>query len=276
MAVYHPPKPPKKPAKITPPKALGGFGKAIKFPTAKIPSIGAAALTPAPKAAPAPPAVVAAAPVAAAPKAVVPQSFVPDAAFNTEVDDANAAETAALTRIDDQERTTKNEYGFDDVTNPNSRVAELKRIFLANAGSALVGGASRGQLYSGSTQNMQDFVRHGHEKNTSDLRAAYDRALGNLTEARSTTKNATEEAKRVAYDRWLARRPEVVAPAEDEPDAAPTAPAAPGPPQKGSGGVTLPTPSKTTPAMRAAAEAYAKKKAHDAALEAAKKKKKGK
>lgn len=77
----------------------------------------------------------------------------------------------------------ENEYGFVDTSNPYNRAAMLERSFKQGQDYTQNSMASRGQLYSGANQSMQDENRFQYSRDYDSLRRQYDDSLHNISEA---------------------------------------------------------------------------------------------
>jgi hypothetical protein len=189
----------------------------------------------------------------------VGQGFTPDSIYQNDSDAADRREKERLGELDTEERNTKFEYGIDDPTNPFSRVAGLKKAYLARAGGDITSQAARGQLYSGSTQQQLNNTRFDEEKDNAELRKSYETAIGNIGRARTQAKYDTEDTKRRAYESWFGRQPEPdYNLSEDEP-ASPAAAAKPKAAPTSAAAKFKAAQAKKAAAARAA-EAKAKKK----------------
>lgn len=185
-------------------------------PAPAAPNLG----TPAP-AAPAP-----AAPAAPAPRA---RQFVPDAAYNDQMDTLKRTSTYNETQWKNQERTVRHDFGIDDPTDPFSRMAGLKKLYLNKARGTSASLAAQGHLYSGAHERGLANVRFEREHATADLRKNYDAQLKSIADARQRGQFAAEGQKGQAFLDWLARQPDAADPlAADTPADAGSAPAAPG------------------------------------------------
>jgi hypothetical protein len=181
---------------------------------------------PAPKPAPVKPATP---PPVAAPVQRQAAGFVPDSIYNNAVDFSNRGLIQQTGNLDEEERATKHEFGIDDPTNPFSRQAALKKIYLARGRGMGNSMASRGQLYSGAHQRGVAQVRHGEERDTAALRTEYEARLKDIGGRRLEAQRAAEEERLRAQEEWMARQQ----PADyDTAAPAPTAPGAKAPAAK--------------------------------------------
>lgn len=187
-------------------------------------------------------------PAATKPKprpALAPQSQQPDSIYNSAVDLAGRKEEQALTDLGGQETAVKRDFGIEDPTDPFSRVNALKNTFLARQKARSVGIAGQGLLYSGTHERAMARTRNEEEQARSELRKAYEAAIGAIGAQKAGVKFNSEEERAQAFEDWLARAPEADAPADPEADpAAGDAAVVPGPeaPPKGAPKGTLGAP----------------------------------
>jgi hypothetical protein len=135
-----------------------------------------------------------------------PPAWAPDSGYNDAVGLARRKYEAAIGQADTDERTTKFEFGFDDPTNPWSRVNEAKRQFL-NRGAAITGGlGARGHLYSGVHQARRDSNRRLEDQNMAGMRAQYQARLDALAARRTGAKTTQEEDELRARLESMARQ----------------------------------------------------------------------
>lgn len=154
--------------------------------------------------------------------ALAPAAPTFDSSYYNDTGLSNRSYESRIADIDQQERAVKFDFGFDDPTNPFSRIAELKRRYLQQGQRTTAGLAAGGHLYSSSHQNEQAFNRRNEEGDTSRLRSAYQNALNSLAAARTQAGIDRDSANNAAYEAWLGRAPAV------QPGEAPApAPAAP-------------------------------------------------
>lgn len=132
-----------------------------------------------------------------------------DAPYYNDVGLADRTRDARLADISDQERKTKFEYGFDDPTNPFSRINELKRMYL-NAGTGLTNNlAVAHQSNTGAAQAKKTNLARRQDVDTTRLRASYQDALNRLASARTEANLGREDAGNSAFASWLNRAPAV-------------------------------------------------------------------
>jgi hypothetical protein len=143
----------------------------------------------------------------AAPPAEEPKGKKPefDQPYFDRIDLIGRQETAELGQLDDQERRTKFDFGIDDPTNPFSRTAALKRMFLERGRGRSASLASQGHLYSGAHERAMSRTRREEEEANAGLRRSYEDALSEIRNARSGVKFSSEEDRAAAFQDWLAR-----------------------------------------------------------------------
>jgi hypothetical protein len=83
----------------------------------------------------------------------------------------------ALADIAYDEGELKQEFGFDDPSNPFSRARLLQRSYDEQKNRTTNSYASMGQLYSGAVQNARSSDTHNYDVAHDSLRRDYDRAL---------------------------------------------------------------------------------------------------
>jgi hypothetical protein len=128
----------------------------------------------------------------AAPPAA-PPTWQPDSGYNDAVALAKRRFEGTIGDLDTEGRQTEFEYGFNDPTNPFSRVNEAKRDFLTK-GKQITGGlANRGNLYSGVHQARLDVNRRNEDKNMAAMRAAYQARLDSIRSRRTGAQTTREE-----------------------------------------------------------------------------------
>jgi len=135
-----------------------------------------------------------------------PRVWAPDSGYNDAVGLAKRRYEGTIGELDTAERTTKFEYGYDDPTNPFSRVGEMKRAYL-NRGKSITGNlAARGQLYSGYHQAKQASNQRAQSKDAAALRQAYDAALDAIRGRRVRAGVEREEGELGARNESMARQ----------------------------------------------------------------------
>lgn len=174
-----------------------------------------------PKAA-APPALTA--PVSSAGVAAPEQQPLPyNSNYVGSIGDINKQEGDTQAQINQSEASTKQQYGFDDQSNPYSRAKLLEQSY--NQAKAGIGTsyAARGQLYSGATQNAYDANTSGYNQNYNSLRTSYNTALQDFANQRVNATNSASSARRQAEADALQ-----AAMQQDSPDPGAAAPEDPG------------------------------------------------
>jgi hypothetical protein len=127
-----------------------------------------------------------------------------------------------LAGLEAQEAGVRQEYGFDDTSNPYNRAALLERAFRQRQAFATNSLASAGQLYSGALQTSQNEAAFGYGQNLDALRRSYEAALSAIRQRRLEAQDAATEAglsaQSDAVSRALAERPDPgeVPPPEEE------------------------------------------------------------
>lgn len=127
----------------------------------------------------------------AAPKP--PPQWTPDSGYNDAVSLAKRNYEAALGGYDKAERETEHEFGFNDPTNPFSRVNEAKRTFLGRGKAITASTAARGHLYSGIHQARRDANLREEDKHMAAQRRAYEERLDAIRTGRATAASTREE-----------------------------------------------------------------------------------
>jgi hypothetical protein len=135
-----------------------------------------------------------------------PVTFQPDSGYNNDVDFADRQRTQALGNIGEDEQKTKYDFGFDDPTNPFSRVQEAKKLYLANSNRSTTAMASAGQITGGAYQRALERNRHNEEQGSANLRAQYEAAMTDMKRRRQGADNAYEAAKLDAWQKAMARQ----------------------------------------------------------------------
>lgn len=143
---------------------------------------------------------------AAAP-AAAPRAFAPDSGYNDAVDFAQRRHDQTVGEVGDDTRKTKFEFGFDDPTNPFSRVNEAKKLFLASGRrNGTVMGSMGSQLFSGANQRALARNQRNEAANTAQMRAAYEAALEALKRRGTAADNTLEADKAQALREAMERQ----------------------------------------------------------------------
>jgi len=135
-----------------------------------------------------------------------------DTNYETRVSGINRSRDTELASIQDDENRAKQEYGFDDLSDPFNKLKTMERLYQqskAGAGNSMAAG---GQLYSGAYQQAQNQLGYAEAQDRDSLRRSYDDVLGGLQQRRLGVKTeAEEDISEADYDRILAalqNRPE--------------------------------------------------------------------
>jgi hypothetical protein len=145
----------------------------------------------------------------------------------------------ALADIAYDEGELKQEFGFDDPSNPFSRARLLQRSYDEQKNRTTNSYASMGQLYSGAVQNARSSDTHNYDVAHDSLRRDYDRALEAFRRGKRDANRGYDEGVVGAAGERLDRQ--LGQPVEDPGGA----------PQQQSGGVSWATWNRWTPAQRA-------------------------
>ena len=164
------------------PSQRARFRKRSPAPVNKLPS-RAAAKPPAPRP-----------PAAPAPTAAPAQ---PQQPFNATYE----ARQSSITRdtanseaeVTAQEAQVKQEYGFDDVSNPFNRAAMLQRSYAQSQARQM--NTAGNQLYSGSQENATTEGRFQHDQSYDTLRRDYSGQLDQLKARRATIQREAEQRR---------------------------------------------------------------------------------
>lgn len=143
---------------------------------------------------------------ATTPAAPAAPQFSPDSGYNDALSLAHRQYLNTIGGLDTAERTTRYDYGFDDPTNPFSRVNDLKRDFLMKGNYIGNLAAASGQLYSGSRQNSLNVNNRNQDESYAALQAAYRAALDQISGQRTGAGNAEEAASLQAFQEAMARQ----------------------------------------------------------------------
>lgn len=137
-----------------------------------------------------------------------PFEFAPDSGYNDAVAVNKKRYDDSMTALQKAGDATAFDYGFDDPTNPFSRVAEQKKFYLAQGKKSDTSLNSRGMLLSGANLRAIDRNKRNEDKSSTELRAAYQAALDAIRRARGNAGTDQEEAnlraRQDSYDRQLA------------------------------------------------------------------------
>ena len=108
-----------------------------------------------------------------------------------------------------QEANVRQEYGFDDVSNPFNRAAMLQRSYVQSQTRQM--NSAGNQLYSGAYQNATNESRFQYDKSHDTLRRDYAGQLNALKSRRATIQSEAEQrridAEAARVDAAVANRP---------------------------------------------------------------------
>lgn len=135
-----------------------------------------------------------------------------DANYEDVVGGINRDRDTGVAGIDQQVAAAKQAYGFDDLSDPFSKIALLKETFANSQRGNTNSLAEQGQLYSGALRNAQDATQHNYDVNYDDTRRNYDSLLADLQSRRTGILNkATDDTAAAGFARTqtaLANRPD--------------------------------------------------------------------
>ena len=151
-------------------------------------------------------------PVAPKPPAAQPLPF--DPVYQAQVANLNRQQALTQGNIQYQTGQVKQEYGFDDPSNPFNRSEMIKRAYQQGQAATTGGMASRGQLYSGALQTELDHGRFGYEQNVDSARRAYAQALQELSQQGAQSKLDYESGLALAGAERIERAPRPEDPGE--------------------------------------------------------------
>jgi hypothetical protein len=174
-----------------------------------------------PKATTAPPKPKATIGVPPAPAAPKPQAQPADPLYDVQVGGAKRRYEQALAELQYQKGRTRQEFGFEDTSNPYNRAAMLERSYKQGQQRTLGSMASAGQLYSGALQSGLEEGTRGFSQNTANLRRAYEDALHGYTRKEAEAKGGYEESLGTAAAEKLQRAVEQRPEDYGEPELAP-------------------------------------------------------
>lgn len=121
-----------------------------------------------------------------------------DAAYEGSVDSINKGRDQGYAAIDEQVRAAKQAYGFDDTTDPFSKIAMFKEAFANQKRGINTTSASRGQLFSGGQQTDQANAQHQNDIGYDALRRDYDSTLNDLAARRSQVGQEADDSTAAA------------------------------------------------------------------------------
>lgn len=168
-----------------------------------------------------------------------------DATYNNTVGANNQTLSDALLQIGYQRGQLNTGYGFQpifdaagnitgenfDASNPFSKAALLQKSYTQNKASYGQNLAGRGQLYSSSYQNAQDYAGTQYGQGYDTLKRSYEQGQQGLTAQAAAARNAAASGNANAYGAWvdrgLATKPPGIDPGETPLAAAPARARAP-------------------------------------------------
>lgn len=142
-----------------------------------------------------------------------------DSNYENTIDAINLTKTNSLAGLANEETGVKQQYGFDDLSDPFSRLKQMQLRFSQQKDATTNGMAAAGQLYSGALANQQDADQHNYDVDYDQTRRDYQSALDGIAQRRTAaTDQATNDAGTADYNRTmtaLANRPDpsTIAPA---------------------------------------------------------------
>lgn len=132
--------------------------------------------------------------------------FAPDAAYNDALALAQKNYTDSMANLGQAKTQTQYDYGFDDTSNPFSKVNELKKQYTQQAGYLKNSLGNQGQSFSG--VRGTELLGNSTNQDTANaaLREAYNNALNNITQQQTAAANAQSAAGLTAYQAAMARQ----------------------------------------------------------------------
>ena len=135
-----------------------------------------------------------------------------DSSYDATVNAINTGLGNTLADLTYDETRLKQDYGFDDPSNPYNRAAMLRRAFEQQQRGTQNSYAARGQLYSGAIVNAQNENQFGYNRDFDSLSRAYKDALNAIERRRlgagTDAAAGTADAAAAAADRASRERPE--------------------------------------------------------------------
>jgi hypothetical protein len=144
-----------------------------------------------------------------------------DATYEQDVANANRQFDVTNAGIQYQEGALKQEYGFDDVSNPFNRAAMLQQAY--TRGVAARRNVAGNRMYSSAFNSGETEGRSQYDQNYGNLRSTYDAKLNDFSQQRYQAGVDRDAAATGAYGERIAR-----APAAEDPGPPPPPPGAPG------------------------------------------------
>jgi hypothetical protein len=161
-------------------------------------------------------------PAPAGPKVPASLPLVPQA----DVAEAGAQRQAGYGYADlaQQEGQIKQEYGFDDPSNPFNRAKMLQQAYESRQRGTLTGMAAQGGLYSGALARAQNLNLSGYQQQEDALRRSYQGALQDVIRRRrdvgETARSTMESAQATRLEAGLNQPAEDPGPPPANPNAA--------------------------------------------------------
>lgn len=142
-------------------------------------------------------------PSAPAPAAATPGAPLPwDARYEQTVGGINRDRDQTLAELNAQELAAKQDFGFDDPSDPFNKLKMLEKAFQERQRGNTTNLAARKQLYSGALQNAQNAAQGGFSQDRDALRRSYDDILAGIQSRRIGVQSAAEDSIGDAdYDR---------------------------------------------------------------------------
>lgn len=143
-----------------------------------------------------------------------------DQGYENTVNAINTGLGNTLADLTYSEQRLKQEYGFDDPSNPYNAARMLRRAFEQRQTGTQNSYAARGQLYAGSLVNARNENQFGYNRDYDTLRRQYDDALRAITSGRTRAQEdaiaGIVDAGLSATERASAERPEDPGPPEQQ------------------------------------------------------------
>lgn len=164
-----------------------------------------------------------------APKPAPPVGVADDAAYETQANNLNTRYANQDLALTGQEQQIKQDYGFDPeyASNPYTKANMLARAASQRFTGTTNAMASRGQLYSGATNNARAADQFASDAQMNDARNSYAQALIGIQNSRlsnTTDRNlGLADARQSLNDRLTASTPDAsIQPTPDYPNDYPT------------------------------------------------------
>lgn len=135
------------------------------------------------------------APATTTPAPASPASPLPwDARYEQTVGGINRDRGNALAGLTAEEQRAKQEFGFDDPSNPFNRLKMLEQSFQNSQRGNTNSFANQGQLYSSALQDTQDATQKGYSQDRDTLRRSYDDILSGIQSRRIGVNSGADDA----------------------------------------------------------------------------------